>query len=424
MKILWHMPTLQRACCGLSHRAVRLATHVVRAGHEVEFAVAEDKTDVRDGFIEGLRVRILPIRSSKVLHWSLQALNKARMARRQMIDLGQDHDFFISCQPEVVLAYTVQDRRQPTLYVCGGTTLLHEEAERADQTRLSATRRLAFGIDRAVRRRIERAAFRAADAVVFDSLTTRERVVTDYAIESAKCHVVHGGVDPSLFTVPTAAERVIARRDLGILDESPVIAWTGRLSPEKNVELLIRTVACCRGERPILILVGDGPLRDSLRRTAVELGCEGRVMFIGRVSDVRPYLFAADVFAFPSRGESFGGALAEAMACGLPCLALRPDGRLVRSANEEILEHGRSGWLIDQHDQPAFASALNELLGDAPLRQRIGRAARQRVESRFTWDIGGRQLLSVITTLKGSDRGAHVSLNRADRGLSCVLPST
>jgi glycosyltransferase involved in cell wall biosynthesis len=379
---------------------------------------------MRDGSIEGLRVRILPARSSKHLHWSLQALGKARMARRQLTDLGQDHDLFISCQPEAVSAYSGQDRRQPALYVCGGTTLLHEEAERADQARLSVYRRLAFGIDRAMKRRVERAAFRAADAVVFDSLTTRERVVTDYVIEPAKCHVVHGGVDPSHFTVPTAAERVMSRRGLGIPDGSPVIAWTGRLSPEKNVELLIRAVASCRGTRPILVLVGDGSCRDSLSRIAVDLGCENRVMFIGRVLDVRPYLHAADVFAFPSRGESFGGALAEAMACGLPCLGLRPDGRRVRSANEEILEHGRSGRLIDQHDPPAFACALDELLADEPLRHRIGRAARQRVESRFTWDIGGGQLLNVITALKCSERGAHMSPNWADRGLSCVLPST
>ena len=95
------------------------------------------------------------------------------------------------------------------------------------------------------------------------------------------------------------------------------------------------------------------------------------VEFGGEHDDVRPFLHAADIFAFPSRGELSGGALIEAMACGLACVALWPDGHGVRTVNAEITEHGRSGLLIDRPTPEAPAAAWGLVCGPMDKRKRL-----------------------------------------------------
>lgn len=418
MKILWHMPTLRRRGCGLSTRAIDLAQRVRNDGPAVTFLVEQDKTDVTDARIGGLPLLRMKVTRKRPLHWSLQAAARREAARRLvercLDDGGPAHDLLISCQPEVVAAYAEHPRRRPLIFVCGGTTLLHDEAEAAEQESLSWFRRLGFCLDRRLKHVHEAAAFAAADAVVFDSDHTRNLVVDAYSIAAAGCHTIHGGVDEDCFRPPTPDERQTARTNLGLSEMGYVIVWTGRLSPEKNLNLLLHAVAQCSPMPEQVLVVGGGPLRADLERLSVSLGLAGRaqpgkfstvrspagvVRFLGPQDDVRPFLHAADVFAFPSRGESFGGAMAEAMATGLACVALRPDGLRVRNANCEIIEHARTGLLVD-HASPAGFAAVLELLGvDTALRRRLGAAGRSRALAHFTWNLGARKLVDLISKL-------------------------
>ncbi len=290
------------------------------------------------------------------------------------------------------------DDWKPVVFVCGGTTLLHEGAERADQASLGVVRRLPYAVDRHLKRGNERRAMRVADAVVFDSDHTRELAVTTYGLDPARCCSVHGGVDVGRFRPLDLEARARARNGLGIRASDVVVVWTGRLSPEKNLGLLLRALPRCSRMPDRVLLVGDGPERGELAALVSSLGLGGVVSFVGDQADVRPFLWAGDVFAFPSRGESFGSSLVEAMACGMACLGLAPDGRGVCNANGEIIEHGRSGILAGPAEA-AFASALDALIGDEALRRSLGEAARQRVCGRFTWDAGGRRLNDVILKL-------------------------
>jgi glycosyltransferase involved in cell wall biosynthesis len=439
MRILWHMPTLRRAGCGLSRRAVELARRMAaeRAG-TITFVVAEDKTDVAGGTIGGLPVRILPDARRRAWHWSRQARARRGAAEEQVERILNDatlrHDLFVSCQPEAVTAYAATRGRSPVVFACGGTTLLHDAAEEMRQSSLgtaqeqnerlrglagppacrladrpftlfmrdslSAFRRVPYRLDRRWKRENERQAFAAADAVVFDSNQTRETVIAAYRVAPRRCHTVYGGVDEGAFRPATPDQRRAARASLGLTPEGLVVVWTGRLSPEKNVELLLRALPRCRKRPDAVLLVGDGPESAALRRLATDdLGLGGRVRFVGEQPDVRPFLHAADIFAFPSRGESFGGALAEALACGLACVALRPNGRDIRTASTEIIEHQRCGLLADPPTAEAFAAALDHLASSADERRRLGLEARRRACARFTWDAGARRFGEIISEL-------------------------
>jgi glycosyltransferase involved in cell wall biosynthesis len=398
MKIAWHMPTLQSLGCGLSRRAIEFAKGLL-PHHAVRFYVSETKTNITRGRIEGIPVERVTCTSARPLHWSLQAMARRKAAAKCVASVPDDCDVFISCQPEAVSARRQSFPHQVVVYVCGGTTLLHDEAELARQACGSTSRRLAYLLDRRLKRANEQRAFESATAVVFDSHHTREGVIREYRIDPAKCHTICGGVDPDLFTPADAAARAAARAAMNIGADEFVVAWTGRLSPEKNVELLIDAVAQADPRPDRVLLIGDGPLRLALESRIARNRLEDIVQLPGAQSDVHPILHAADAFVFPSRGESFGGALAEAMACGLPCIAVRPDGGAVRNASLEILDDGRCGLLVG-NDPRELSQAIRRLHDDADLRKRLGTLARHRAVERFTWQGAGVELAGLLDAVR------------------------
>jgi glycosyltransferase involved in cell wall biosynthesis len=168
--------------------------------------------------------------------------------------------------------------------------------------------------------------------------------------------------------LPTPAERAAAREALRLPADVPVVAFVGRLSPEKAPEVLLRAL---RGTATRILVAGEGPLREAL---AAEADPE-QVRFLGFLSDVRPVLAAADVLALPSRTEGLPMAVLEAMAAGLPVVASAV-GSL-----PEVLGEG-AGLLVPPGDVPALRLALERLFVP-DVRAAVATEARRRVESRY-----------------------------------------
>lgn len=404
MNILWHMPTLRQHSCGLSIRAVRLAEGLRAGGHSITFMVDAEKTDVAGDCIEGMPLRRLCVVKERPLHWCLQALARRKTAESVVHQVGTHYDVVISCQPEVVAAYARLPHRPPIVFVCGSSTVLHDEADRSRQASLPRLRRIPYAVDRWLKRRHELAAFTAADMVIFDSLQTRDRVIAEYSLSPARVHTVHGGVNEAAYRPADDGVRRAARASLGIGSEEIVVVWTGRFSQEKNLRLLIEALPHCVRRPDRVLLVGEGPGRSQLVDLSRRLEVQDIVQFVGERQDVQPFLHAADIFAFPSCGESFGGSLVEGLACGLPAVGLRPDGMTVRNANCEIIEHGRCGLLVDQAEPGEFAAALDRLAGDATLRDRFGAEGRRWVAGNFTWSKASRQLDRLVSSLANGAR--------------------
>lgn len=412
MKILWHMPVLRRFGCGLSIRAVELAQRLVALGHEVHFVVSRCKSDVEGGSIRNIPVRMLDLPGVRPVHWSLQSLARRAGARSVVSRIDMDHDLFLSCQPEVISAYAAMGVRHPALFVCGGTTLLHDEAD-LDRLQGSWIVRMAASLDRRLKHANERLAFKSADAAIFDSLHTRDRVACAYEIARDKLHTVYGGFNSAaLMPVNDAAKRKI-RAEMGIAPDDVVLCWTGRFSPEKNVGMLVDSVSQCREQLDALLLVGDGPCRKQIKDHVARLGLEETVRFIGLTDNVRPYLHAADAFVFPSTGESFGASLVEAMACGLACIALRPDAEMVRTAANEIFDNGRCGIIVDSPTPDSLARGIDHLVGNPDLRTKLGAAARAFVADRFTWDVAGMRFNQIVNELVNRKRREEKSAPEA-----------
>ena len=154
----------------------------------------------------------------------------------------------------------------------------------------------------------------------------------------------------------------------------------GALTPEKGHALLIdafaklgQKISNCR-----LLLAGEGRLRAELERQAQEAGLGSAIVFAGFVAEVESVYAAGDLFVFPSLSEGAGSSLIQAMAYGLPVLAL------ARGGMAEIIEDGRTGILVQETNAEALASAAVRMLQDSEFRERSARAARETAASRYS----------------------------------------
>ena len=214
---------------------------------------------------------------------------------------------------------------------------------------------------------MQRLAHRLATHVVAVSRRVGESSVA-LGVPAGRVTVIPNGVDVARFGRPGAAAA-----ELELQPGVPVVGSVGCLAPRKDYGTLLEALALLRerGLEPQLVLVGDGIERARLEEQARTLGIAGRVRFLGERPDVERLLPLMDVFVLSSREEGIPNALLEAMAAGRPAVATAVGG------TPEVLEDGRTGWLVPPRDPRALADALAEALEARDEAARRGAAARR-----------------------------------------------
>lgn len=167
------------------------------------------------------------------------------------------------------------------------------------------------------------------------------------------------------------------RAELGIPEDVPVVGTVAHLKTHKGHRHLLDAAAIVRRTHPEarFVLVGRGPLEESLRRQARELGLDEAVVFTGFRDDALRVLASFDLFVLPSEHEGLPIALVEAMALGKPAVVTRVGG------NPEVVRDGRDGRVVEPAKPGLLAEAIVDLLRDDGLRASMGEAARARAAS-------------------------------------------
>ncbi len=207
---------------------------------------------------------------------------------------------------------------------------------------------------------------------------------------------IPNGVDTARFRPLPPAEKTALRARLG-LPAGPLAVYSGRLAAEKHVERLVGVWESVRRQVPGagLLILGAGEQEAALKEAARSLEGGESVRFLGQVEDVAPYLQAADLFVLPSSTEGLSNSLLEAMASGLAAAATRV------GAAPDLIAHGESGWLFPPEDERALCEALLALLGNPGLRERLGEAARRRVEGDYSLDSVAARLHALYSRVAG-----------------------
>jgi alpha-maltose-1-phosphate synthase len=213
----------------------------------------------------------------------------------------------------------------------------------------------------------ERALYQGASRIAVRASLVRTSLINDYGVDGNRISVVGGGVKFSPLPEPVNRSH----------QSPPTVLFIGEGFHRKGGDLLLRAFAQARVHVPEakLRIVTRGPIPMGYSLDNVEVFPPSWDRDV-----IAEHYRQADIFVLPSRLETWGDVLLEAMSFGLPCVGVRGQ------AMEDIIQHETTGLLVDQSQTNDLAGALIRLLSQPTMRQRMGRTARTLVENEFTWD--------------------------------------
>ena len=232
---------------------------------------------------------------------------------------------------------------------------------------------------------------RLADGVVVNSNYIRRVLETDFKVPAGRIHTCLNGLDMTIFQPGQRARRPDSVGGL-------VVGIVAALRSEKSIETLIEAFARLRDQSHTLVIVGDGPCKDTLQALARRLGVLERTTFTATTVDVASWYRRIDVFVLPSINESFSNSLMEAMACGCTVVASNVGG------NPGFVVDGENGLLFEPGNVTSLTGALEAVLGDAALRHRLSTAAIRTIEEGYTREQSARRFGDLYVRLLSSAR--------------------
>jgi glycosyltransferase involved in cell wall biosynthesis len=184
------------------------------------------------------------------------------------------------------------------------------------------------------------------------------------------------GIDLSRFTPGKAPAEIYERYD--IPKTKPIVLYVGRVDPEKSLEVLVKAFNLVLTKNPEahLVVVGDGASRNELEKLAEKLGIEKRTHFLGRVigKDLPMLYRTGKVFAITSKTETQSIVVMEAMATGLPVVAVQA------GAIPELVKNGKTGYLCQPDDPTAVSRSLLRILKNDALSQKFSKTALKNIQ--------------------------------------------
>lgn len=339
MRILHVLPNAGQG--GVQHQVARLAAAQRRVGHDVGMASA-------DGPLRGLfGDPWLPLPVAR-----RDPLSMTRLARRV-------RNVISTWRPDIVNGHTVRLAPVVSLATLGG---------RSTPAVITAHGMPSEALDNGARLlRVARLPVVAVGPGLHAALAER----------GVSSSLIPNGVSPA----PPPADGVLLRKQWDIPPDAPLVVAVGRLVDQKNHILAVRALPFV--PRAVLVVVGEGPLRQHLEAEARRLAVEDRVRLVGFRPDARAIMGAADVVVMPSVWEGFGVAALEALSAGTPLVVTSGFGLA------EWLTDGHDSLIISAEDPAALAGAVRRVLNDGRLAARLAAgggetAARYSIETTTT----------------------------------------
>jgi D-inositol-3-phosphate glycosyltransferase len=236
-----------------------------------------------------------------------------------------------------------------------------------------------------------------SDVILDNSPAEATQLQELYGAARERIEVVPPGVEHAFFS---PGDRGGARAALGLGDH-PVLLFVGRIQPLKGLDVAVATLAGLDDPTAVLVAVGgpsgvDGPTElGRVQALATELGVADRVRFVPPQPHhmLSTYYRAANVTIVPSRSESFGLVALESAACGTPVVAAAVGGL------RTLVEHGETGFLVDERDPALYASRVDDILEDPLLAARLSAGATA-LAAGYTWSTTAARLRRTYADLR------------------------
>lgn len=244
--------------------------------------------------------------------------------------------------------------------------------------RLILTRHVLFPLGK-----IHRLTFAQATRIIAVSDAVGKTLRAQKICPPEKIVVIKNGLALESFVSHSSVDSF--RHQFGARPDQILLGMCGELSFVKNQEDFLRAAASVAQEHPnaLFLIAGEDRSRDAayrrkLEQLITELGLDARARLLGWVERVAPFLSSLDIFVSASRSESFGLAIVEAMASGLPIIATETEGA------KEIIVNKRTGTLVPVGDVDSLATAMRYLISNHTKRQQLGENARTYAQENFS----------------------------------------
>ena len=236
-----------------------------------------------------------------------------------------------------------------------------------------------------------------SDVITANSVAETQQLARLYDADPLRIEEVAPGVEHALFS---PGDQAGARRAIG-LGDGPALMFVGRIQPLKGVDVAVRALAALDRPDATLMIVGgaSGAAGDAevdrIQRMIDELGVRPQIRFVEPVPHhlLSTYYRAADLVIAPSRSESFGLVALEAAACGTPVVAAAVGGL------RTLVDHGRTGFLVEGRDPAVYAAFANEILDSPLLSAEMAMNAAERARA-YTWTAMADRLIGVYSGLR------------------------
>jgi glycosyltransferase involved in cell wall biosynthesis len=375
-----------------------LVTHLRLAGHTVDVGNVDVRSTDR---LIAAAATFAPERARWGTRYHLGGVPfrlRSRRARRLVAVRGLQSDVIV----QIGATFDPRGASGLPYCVCSDSNILM--AQHGVTTGFSDAAKLTSAEVEAIRRR-EMGVYQGAAALFPLSARLGRSFVDDFGVEPARIHPIYAGpnLDPSLLNAGEARTPDPAR--------PPTILFVGLQFERKGGDVLVHSFRRIRSDVPSARLLLAGVPADFMSEPGVT--CLG-VLDRNRPDEAARLAAAyasADVFALPTRFEPFGIAFVEAMHFGLPCIG--PNAWAV----PEIIEDGKTGFLVPADDVAALTDRLLMLLRNRPLAAAMGLAARQRAERLFTWPRVVERMTGVLAGIVARTHGTH----RWDDGRDSLL---
>jgi D-inositol-3-phosphate glycosyltransferase len=242
----------------------------------------------------------------------------------------------------------------------------------------------------------ESAVIGCSDAILASSTAEAAQLATLYGADPTRIEIVPPGVDHAFFS---PGDRRGARDALR-MGGHPLLLFVGRIQPLKGLDVAVRALAELDRSDAMLVVVGGPSGPDGLgeldrgRKLAAELGVADRIRWVEPQPHhlLSTFYRAADMVLVPSRSESFGLVALEAAACGIPVVAAAVGGL------RTLVDHGRTGFLVEGRQPEAFAAYAGELIANPTMAAAMGARAHERARG-YTWSTSAARLRRLYADL-------------------------
>ena len=361
---------------GVEQVVLELGRRFVTRGHEVTVFTFNTDRAPKHEVLDGIKVyrsnvlqltRLTGLQFSISLHLFRLAL---RIARMEPPDIIHAHNLFFWSSIVAVAESLFLKRPLITTLHIGSATDLGGLAQKL-VVAYEAT--------------VGRAILKSSSGVIAVSKKVSEHAQL-LGVPSQELWTIPNGVDTTRF-------RPAARPILS--SDTPVVVFVGRLIINKGPQFVIEAALYVLQQYPgtRFVMVGDGPLRKSLKDRVRELGLEQAFEFLGLRRDIPEILQKADILVRPSLLEGMPLTVLEGMACGLPIVATPISG------TAELVRHEETGLLVRPSDAMDLADALIRVIGNPGLARQMGDRGRSLVEDGFSWDVVADRTLDLYSRL-------------------------